>query len=133
MSDEVTRWVGRSVTRNDLVTDRLIGEYRATLDPFLFIAPGGDYCPPGLHWGLAPAMTELGLDGAEALGLFLPPIAMKHRMWAGGEVETIAPIVRGMAVTRVSTVASVETREGRSGPLCFVSVNHELMSDGRLM
>src|SRR5438876_642313 len=134
MNDDLARWVGRSVSREDLVTDRLIAEYGATLDPYLFASASADECPPGFQWGLAPAlpqMSELGPDGAEALGMFLPPVALKHRMWAGGEIETFAPISRSMAVTRVSTVASVAMREGKSGPLCFVSVNHDLKSGSR--
>ncbi len=132
MAHDFAEWVGRSVTREDHVTERLLTEYRATLDPFLFDSD----CPPGLHWGLAPAlpgMSELGPDGAEGKGLFLPPISLPRRMWAGGAVETFAGIRVGMEVRRVATITDIRMREGKSGPLCFVSVTHEIRSDAALL
>jgi len=136
MGEDFAEWIGRSVTREDRVTERLLAEYRATLDPFLFRPQEKDACPPGFHWGLAPAvgkMSELGVDGAEAMGLFLPPIPLTRRMWAGGALETFNAIQIGMDVTRVAAIADVSLREGRSGPLCFVSVNHEIKSQGKLL
>lgn len=136
MGEDFAEWIGRSVTREDRVTERLLAEYRVTLDPYLFKPQEKDVCPPGFHWGLAPAtpaMNELGADGAEAKGLFLPPIPLKRRMWAGGTVETFAAIRIGMDVTRRAAIADVSVREGRSGPLCFVSVIHEITAQGTLL
>lgn len=127
--EDFSSWVGRSVTREDRVTERLLAEYRATLDPYLYLPREKNACPPGFHWGLAPAMpdmNELGGDGAEAKGLFLPPIPLPRRMWAGGMVETLATILIGMDVTRVSSITDVNLRDGKSGLLCFVSVTHEI-------
>ena len=91
MADDYQHWIGRSIVREDVVTARLMAEYRATLDPYLF-DDGGPACPPGLHACLAPAipaMAGTGPDGAERKGLFLPPIALPRRMWAGGMIETL--------------------------------------------
>ena len=136
MKENYESWIGRSVTREDVVTPRLLAEYRATLDPFLFNPVRDEICPPGLHWGLAPAtprMDELGPDGSEAKGLFLPPIPLPRRMWAGGKVETFGAIGVGMAVTRIATITDVKMREGKSGPLYFVSVTHEIKSGAELL
>ena len=136
MSGDFESWIGHSVMREDLVTARLVSEYRAIFDPYLFKPGDHRDCPAGLHWGLAPAMpgmTGLGLDGTEAKGGFLPPIALPRRMWAGGGVESFAPIRLGMEITRVSTISGIKMRDGRSGPLGFISVIHEIKSGGALL
>ncbi|MGH6820202.1 MAG: FAS1-like dehydratase domain-containing protein [Methylocella sp.] len=134
--EDFSGWIGRSVTREDMVTLRLLAEYRATLEPFLFSPMDDGVCPPGFHWGLAPGlplMAELGLDGSEAKGLFLPPVPLSQRMWAGGAVETFASVRLGMAVTRTATISKLKMREGRSGSLCFVSVTHDIKSGAELL
>ena len=136
MSGDFESWIGHSVRREDIVTPRLAGEYRAILDPYLFNPADHRDCPPGFHWGLAPAMpgmTGLGPDGAEAKGGFLPPIALPRRMWAGGGVESFAPIRLGMEITRVSTISDIKMRAGKSGPLGFISVIHEIKSGATLL
>ena len=98
-------WIGRSVTRTDLVTPRLLDEYRATLSPFLFEA-GEEICPPGFHFGLAPAILateDTGHDGAERKGVFMPPIALPRRMWAGGSIETLRSLKLHAAIARRSS------------------------------
>ena len=51
MEQQFQDWVGRSVTRSDLVTPRLLAEYRATLSPFLrdpVLGPDAEYVT-GVH------------------------------------------------------------------------------------
>lgn len=129
MSEVFSDWIGRSVTRNDIVTARLLAEYRATMMPWLFKPEDETNCPPGLHWGLAPATPgydEVGPDGAESKGLFLPPISLPRRMWAGGCIETLQPIMEGQAIRRTSTISGIKFRQGSAGQLCVVSVIHEI-------
>ena len=131
MEQDFAQWIGRSVTRSDSVTPRLAAEYRATLSPFLFEA-GGGACPPGLHFGLAPAlpaMEETGPDGAERKGLFLPPIPLPRRMWAGGSIETLRPLRQGAEVTRTSTIADIRSKRGSSGELVLVAIRHEIADE----
>ncbi|WP_298955239.1 MaoC family dehydratase N-terminal domain-containing protein [uncultured Methylobacterium sp.] len=125
--DHLRRWIGRSRTVEDLVTPRLVAEYRATLAPHLAPVPDGE-APLALHWCLAPetpAADALGPDGHAAKGGFLPPVPLPRRMWAGGEIELLAPLRVGDSVTRRETVADVAVKEGRTGALCFVTVRHE--------
>ncbi len=131
MTEDFSAWSGRSVTRQDKVTERLLSEYRATLGPWLFEREGTS--PPGLHWGLAPATpspAETGPDGAEAKGIFLPPIPLPRRMWAGGLIETLGPLRPGAQITRRSTVGEVKHKQGSSGEMWLVSVLHEILEDG---
>jgi 3-methylfumaryl-CoA hydratase len=47
-------------------------------------------------------------------------------MWAGGRLRLHRPLLVGEAVEKVSTVRSVTRKQGRSGPLAFVLVEHRL-------
>lgn len=132
MPDSFADWVGRAVVRHDVLTPRVAQQFHATLAPHVFT---GAEVPPGLHWCLAvptPTADELGPDGAERKGLFLPPVPLPRRMWAGGQVESLAPLRVGMDVRRDSTITNVAWREGSAGPLCIVSVTHEISGDGTL-
>ena len=119
-------WIGRVREGEDTVTPRILAEYEATLAPHL--APVGEgEAPPALHWCLAPETPRadaLGPDGHAARGGFLPPVPLPRRMWAGGEIETLDALRAGDTVRRRETVRDVAVKEGRSGRLCFVTVDH---------
>ncbi|MFC5423412.1 MAG: protein dehydratase [Stutzerimonas stutzeri] len=128
--DHLKSWIGKSEQSSDLITPRLVASYEATFSPHLAPYPQGE-APLALHWCLAPPispMAALGRDGHAAKGEFLPPVELPRRMWAGGRIETITPLRTGDEVTRHSTIGDVSYKEGRSGPLCFVAVDHELVT-----
>jgi 3-methylfumaryl-CoA hydratase len=75
-------------------------------------------------------MSALGADGHPAKGDFLPPVPLPRRMWAGSRLEFVSPIVLGAQAQKRSRVASVEEKSGRSGTLCFVTVQHEVLGAG---
>ncbi|MFJ4192531.1 MaoC family dehydratase N-terminal domain-containing protein [Pseudomonas sp. NPDC089534] len=130
---QLQEWLGRQERCESVITPQMLEAYRATLAPHLWESEG--FAPPGLHWCLAPGpaaarMAELGEDGHPRRGGFLPPILLPRRMWAGGEVETLAPLPVGKPIQRVSTIRDIRFKEGRSGKLCFVSVGHELSCKG---
>ncbi|MDU0342220.1 FAS1-like dehydratase domain-containing protein [Bosea rubneri] len=128
--DQLKSWIGKTEEASDLVTPRLVASYAATFAPHLAPYRQGE-APLALHWCLAPPiapMAALGEDGHPAKGGFLPPIPLPRRMWAGGTIETIAPLQTGDDVTRRSRIADIAYKEGRSGPLCFVAVDHELVT-----
>ena len=121
-------WIGRVRESEDVVTRRILAEYDATLAPHLAPVTEGR-APPALHWCLAPETPradELGPDGHAAKGGFLPPVPLPRRMWAGGAIETFDALRAGDAVRRRETVRDVVMKEGRSGRLCFVTVDHDL-------
>ena len=130
--DHLRGWVGREDTAEDTVTAGLIDRFRATLGDWLYDT--GEAAPLGLHWCLAPPALPrdaLGPDGHAARGGFLPPVPFESRMWAGGALAFHGPMRAGDTVTRLSRIASVEGKEGRSGPLVFVGVDHIIRVDGR--
>ena len=135
MSADFGSWIGKSVTREDVVTQRLMDEHRATLAPHLFKPHSDKECPPGLHWCLglpAHETKNLGPDGAEAKGMFLPPAPLPRRRWAGGRVETFRALRCNDKIKRISTISDVKMREGKAGDLCFVSVTHDITANDEL-
>ena len=124
--DHLRQWIGRTEETTDVVSPRLVRGLAATLDR------AGDAVPPAIHWCLAPAIApeaELGPDGHPTRGGFLPPVPLPRRMWAGGVVDFADPLRLGDAVTRRSRIADVQVKEGRSGTLCFVTVEHEYTTE----
>ena len=51
-------------------------------------------------------------------------------MWAASDVRFLKPIAVGDDVARTSTIASIEAKQGSSGPLVFVGVDHVLRVGG---
>ena len=135
MTEQFASWIGNTVTREDVVTQRIVDEFRATLAPHLFVPTAAEDAPPGLHWCLAlPAhdSARLGPDGAEAKGAFLPPISLPRRMWAGGQLATFRPLQLNDRITKTSAITDIKSRTGKAGALCFVSVTHEVHANGEL-
>ncbi|MBW8909492.1 MAG: MaoC family dehydratase N-terminal domain-containing protein [Mesorhizobium sp.] len=125
-STTLQEWVGRTREVEDIATPRLLASFEAMLG---LHAVRGDVAPPGLHWCLTPDIAdagELGPDGHQAKGGFLPPVPLPRRMWAGGDVRFMAPIRSGDTIRRRSTLSAVEEKQGRTGRLVFVTVRHEI-------
>ncbi|QNQ10793.1 FAS1-like dehydratase domain-containing protein [Sphingomonas alpina] len=124
-----TAWIGREARATDMVTAGAVARFRATID-----RPGdGPAAPPGFHWSLCLPDTPtdaLGEDGHPLKGGFLPPIDLPRRMWAGSEVRFLRPIAIGAAIERVSTIAAIREKQGSSGPLAFVEIDHLTRADG---
>ncbi|MEM1149186.1 MAG: MaoC family dehydratase N-terminal domain-containing protein [Pseudomonadota bacterium] len=75
---------------------------------------------------LSPAnKSEIGEDGHPKRGGFLPPISNPRRMWAGSRCTFSAPIHVGQTLRKTSTITSVTEKDGRAGPMVFVTVTHE--------
>ncbi len=95
--------------------------------------------PQGIHLCLCTpeARTgQLGGDGHprrdDSAASFLPPVPLPRRMWASSSIRFHAPIAIGATVERVSRIASVEQKAGRSGAMVFVGIDHETAADGAL-
>lgn len=117
-------WVGHRIVRKEIITDRMVEHFRVTLTG----TRGPLEVPAGFHWCLAPDAVEpqdFGRDGHPRTGLFLPELPLPRRMWAGGEVVWTGGLASGEEVERVSTIRDVTFKQGRSGPLGFVTVDHE--------
>jgi len=122
-------WIGRERVTEDTVTLERALKLAATLDADSAGLRKGAPLPAGWHWTLfheVVPQSALAADGHERRGDFLPPIALDRRMWAGGRLRFYRALKIGAPVQRISTVRSVDLKEGRSGPLAFVTVEHRL-------
>lgn len=130
--DQLRGWIGRKDSGAENLNPALVHQFNATFDRSSGEAPG-DIAPLLIHFCLAqPAVPTAGLgtDGHAARGGFLPPVPLPRRMWAGGEFTFLGDIRIGDEVTRCSRIDDVVLKQGRTGPLCFVTVIHEVAANG---
>ena len=126
-------WIGREAVATDTISADLTNRFAATFDlerTFSF----GDKVPRLFHFCLAQPIAllgQIGEDGHPKRGEFLPPVPLPRRMWAAGSVDFSGELHVGETVKRVSQIADVSIKEGRSGPLCFVTVEHRIEARGR--
>ena len=129
-SDHLRQWIGRTEQREDAITAAPLAGFIAMLDRADDVVPAiGSALPPLAHWlyFLPQALQrDIGADGHPNRGGFLPPVPLPRRMWAGGRLSFEHALRVGDTATRRSTIASVATKEGRSGTLVFVTVAHEI-------
>lgn len=128
-------WIGREERTEDVATAAPARGLAATLDRDDPPPRGGDALPPLSHWlYFLPAhrQSDIGPDGHARRGGFLPPVPLPRRMWAGSRLDFLAPLRVGQAITRTSRIADVNVREGRTGTLVFVKVEHAIHADGQL-
>src|SRR5574337_710406 len=129
--ERLRQWVGRTEQAADEIAAAPLRGLSAALDRDDPQPVPGTPLPPLAHWLYflpRARQSELGLDGHAKRGGFLPPVPLPRRMWAGGrrawEPGNLLRV--GDAATRVSTIAAVEHKVGRSGDLVFVLVRHVL-------
>lgn len=133
MSGDWQDWVGRSETREDVITSGGLARFKATLNIGADANSDTDTAivPDGFHWCLCLpdiATEALGADGHPPLGGFMPPLPFPRRMWAASDVEFLAPLRPDMAVQRRSTIEAITPKSGQSGDMVFVTLVHETRS-----
>ena len=125
----LSQWIGRSEERREHLAPFPSNALAATLDRTDPAYNEGAALPPLWHWlhflPIHP-MSEVGPDGHAEKGGFLPPVTLPRRMWAGSRFTFHKPLVIGDEVSRVSTIAKVDHKVGRTGELVFVTVKHLL-------
>lgn len=127
--DHLREWQGRTESRPDVITLTPVVALAATLDREDPFPQTGDALPPLWHWLYFLTIyrqSEVGDDGHPRRGGFLPPVSLPRRMWAGSRLQFHHPLRVGETVTRISTIVEVNHKEGRSGPLVFVLVRHQI-------
>jgi 3-methylfumaryl-CoA hydratase len=128
MQENFSDWVGRQESTSDTLDPSRTNALRAALGGEDRLTRGDAL--PLLHhwlyfWKVQPP-EGLGPDGHPAKGGFLPPVPLPRRMWAGGRLKFLKPLIVGESVTRTSTILKVEAKSGKSGNLVFVTVQHEI-------
>jgi 3-methylfumaryl-CoA hydratase len=131
--EDLSAWIGRSETTQDTFNPPPVRALAATLDHEAAGVEAGTRLPPLWHWLYFLPLhrqSEIGADGHARRGGFLPPVPLPRRMWAGSQFTWHGPLRVGDAVKRTSTIADVSQKAGRTGPLVFVKVKHELRCHG---
>ncbi len=128
------QWLDKTETRHDQISPAFAAALAATLD-----GPcrpqAGDALPPLWHWiyfWSVCRQSEVGADGHPQRGGFLPPVPLPRRMWAGGRLRFAATLPIGAEAEKVSRIASVDVKQGRTGALAFVTVQHTIRHQGQL-
>ena len=104
----------------------------ATLDAR---SPGaGDPLPLLWHWAYFNPTTptaQLGVDGhPERSGEMLQ--RFPRRMWVGGDVRQLTPLRCGSIATRRTTLLSHDVKNGSTGDLLLVSLEHTIEQAGKV-
>lgn len=127
-------WIGREQVGRDRLTPQHAFQWCSTFD---LEWPGDRIMPQGIHFALCTPQARsdcLGEDGHPARDdspqSFLPPFPMPRRMWASSKMRFVAPIAIDAVIERRSKVAAVSEKEGGSGRLAFVDVEHTTTANG---
>lgn len=121
-------WVGRTAISEVELDPAPANRLAVTLDrePSFEV---GSFLPHAWHWIYfheLVAASGLGADGHPRPGITMPPGVPPRRMWAAGRIDFIAPLRLGQTVTRTSMIRSVTPKDGRTGRLVFVTIDHTL-------
>ncbi|MCB4823853.1 FAS1-like dehydratase domain-containing protein [Roseicella aerolata] len=127
-------WIGREEVTEDEASLVLLRRLAALLDQDPATIRRGAPMPEGWHvvlFGPLARQSRLGPDGHPMKGEFLPPVPLPRRMFAGRRTWFNAPIPVGAEVRRVSRIAAITPKQGRSGRMIFVTIRHGIESGGR--
>jgi 3-methylfumaryl-CoA hydratase len=94
----------------------------------------GEALPLAWHWPYlidSLRQRDLGDDGHPVRHAFpTPPSTGLRRMSAGGMVQSLRPLRVGDVAFRRSKIVRVVRKKGRTGPLVFVTVEHDVVQCG---
>jgi 3-methylfumaryl-CoA hydratase len=132
LEDAIAGWAPEPMTTTGTTTAWTVAAVSGLfdLDP---VAREGEVVPPMWHWfGFLdhPRQDQLGDDGHLDAGHFLPPLAQRRRMMAGGRLRIAAPMRVGETLDRRSSLVDAQVKHGRSGDMLLVTVRDEYLRGG---
>lgn len=135
MNDEMDKlqdWVGKERIAEGRIEAWPADALNATLDRDDSPLADGDAIPPGWHQiylHRVARLSECAPDGHTRRGDFLPPIPLPRRMWAGTRATYRRPLHVGEKVRWSSTIGAVTPKEGRTGRLVFLRIDHQISGE----
>lgn len=120
--------VGTAQHVDDVCALPLVRRLSATLDIDASRWHEGDALPRGWHQAFFSSDTrqsDLRSDGFAGLGVPLPDLGLPRIVFGGRNIRFIKDIPIGSGMKRVTTLASVTPKEGRSGKFAVASIQHE--------
>jgi 3-methylfumaryl-CoA hydratase len=133
-SADLTQWIGREQRMTQTLNAFPARALAALLDHGR-LPDAGEALPAAWHWLYfleTPSSAGTGSDGHPSKGIFMPPIPLPRRMWSAGVLELTAPLRLGEPAERISTIRAVEHKQGKSGELFFVTIDHDVHQRGTL-
>ena len=127
--DSFQSLVGRKIETTDVVTASPLVRMLAWLDRDDPPPGNGDPIIPGAHLLYFLSTTRqsaLGPEGGSPRDDIEPPIPLQRKVWAGCRMEFHRPIRIGQEIRRVGAIKSLVAKNGRSGPLVFVTIRDEI-------
>jgi 3-methylfumaryl-CoA hydratase len=122
-------WVGRSEIKHDVVAVQQARALAATFDQAFQSLGPGSAVPALWSWicflPVSP-ISEAGPDGHPRRGGFLPPVALDRRMWAGSRIKVHDDLRLGEEIARTSRIAAINEKQGKSGAMVFVTMEHRV-------
>ena len=122
------KWIGNTENAEEEIELWPVTAMMAALDvPVEDWPKRGAILPPTAHWNyFVPRVpqSKIDSDGHPQRGDFLPPIPLPRRMWAGSRIKYYNPMIIGEKIKKTSSVQDVKVKDGKSGPLAFVTVKH---------
>ncbi len=119
--------------RNDVMDPTRAAALQVALGQRPTICPGSAL-PPFFHqlyFWTPRAPSDLGRDGHPCVDIdLIPDMGLPRRMWAGGRLQFHADLVAGITAERRSVLDQQSRKSGRTGPLGFVTLKHEIWQQG---
>ncbi|HRF07941.1 MAG TPA: MaoC family dehydratase N-terminal domain-containing protein [Xanthobacteraceae bacterium] len=125
---ELSDWQPKPLEFTSEIDARNANRMAALFDRAAFAV--GDPIPLLWHWAFfqEPAsQKEIGADGHPKKGGFLPPISLPRRMFAGSRLSFHRPLRVGETYQYIARVADISLKQGRSGTLAFVRIDHSIV------
>jgi 3-methylfumaryl-CoA hydratase len=132
--EHLQTWVGRERRTGEVLSPFPARALAAMLD-HVRLPEDGEPLPPAWHWLYfldTPSAAETGCDGHPLKGGFLPPVPLSRRMWAAGSLDLMRPLRLGLPAEKISIIRAVEVKQGSTGTLVFVKLEHELRQEDSL-
>jgi 3-methylfumaryl-CoA hydratase len=126
----------KEILQEDFITVDVLNRMSLTLDYDLRFEPGS-VVPKLWYWlFFLPHVkaSDTGPDGHPKTGGFIPSLeGLDRRMWAGSRFWFHSDLIAGQKAEKKSVVKEVTFKEGRSGKLGFVLVEHQVSQNGKLV
>lgn len=128
VEQQVDYWTGRSFEKSEVIS----ADKAAMLATSINITVPQNTLPIPWHWIFhldAVGPVDIGPDGHAKLGVLMPDLSAKRRMFAGSKVKCHRQPILGKEVHHKRTVSKIEEKSGKSGSLYIVTVDIELLDD----
>lgn len=125
--------MSEQITREEVIAPEPVVAMAGVLDIDI---PDDDHVPGLWHWLYLLERTPtrlLGPDGHPTSGIPAPPGPAMRRMFASGRVDTLARLRIGESARRTTSIVGEADKQGRSGPLRFVTVRHVTSQRARVV